>query len=216
MVGAALPLDRAHVRARARDSFRRRARRRRARGHFAGARNAARLPRRRYAFAQRSDAACVDEPLYAHHLRLHPALFRPYREQLLRAQCPDGAAVARALLLAPPAAGLAALPRAPPPPPPPEPSCRFPGSHDEYLRSLPQEAKDQIVREADEQYEDAKRFGGPVLRQDIFEDVVETYARHHPRAVAALSAPRAPPSLVYLKHMAKQAGGARRGRASRG
>ena len=62
------------------------------------------------------------------------------------------------------------------------------------------------MREADEQYEDAKRFGGPVLRQDIFEDVVETYARHHPRAVAALSAPRAPPSLVYLKHMAKQAG----------
>jgi hypothetical protein len=33
-----------------------------------------------YAFAQRSDTAVLDEPLYAHYLRL-TGLARPYREQ---------------------------------------------------------------------------------------------------------------------------------------
>jgi hypothetical protein len=34
-----------------------------------------------YAFAQRSDTAVLDEPLYAHYLRL-TGLARPYREQV--------------------------------------------------------------------------------------------------------------------------------------
>ena len=46
-----------------------------------------------YAFAQRSDTECKDEPLYAHHLTQCPAIFRPYREELMRAQEADGAKV---------------------------------------------------------------------------------------------------------------------------
>lgn len=56
---------------------------------------------------------------YAHHLRLNPSIYRPYRDELMRAQCPDGGAVARHLLLAPPRflVGGGADAAAPPPPP---------------------------------------------------------------------------------------------------
>jgi hypothetical protein len=50
-----------------------------------------------YSFAQRRDVEVVDEPLYAHFLRTHPAAARPYREAVLAAQDGDGAAVVRQL-----------------------------------------------------------------------------------------------------------------------
>jgi hypothetical protein len=50
-----------------------------------------------YAFAQRPDTTVVDEPLYAHYLRVSGAR-HPGREIVLAAQNPDGAAVMRDLL----------------------------------------------------------------------------------------------------------------------
>jgi protein-lysine N-methyltransferase EEF2KMT len=48
-----------------------------------------------YSFAQRADTTVLDEPLYAHWLRLNPhaALSRPYADQVLEAQSHDGDAV---------------------------------------------------------------------------------------------------------------------------
>ncbi|GFR44350.1 hypothetical protein Agub_g5567, partial [Astrephomene gubernaculifera] len=51
-----------------------------------------------YSFAQRSDTTVLDEPLYANYLRL-TGLPRPYREQVLAAQNPDGNAVVSTQLL---------------------------------------------------------------------------------------------------------------------
>ena len=51
-----------------------------------------------YAFAQRSDTRVVDEPLYAHYLRLTGAR-HPGRESVLAAQDPDGERVVRDVLL---------------------------------------------------------------------------------------------------------------------
>ena len=51
-----------------------------------------------YSFDSRPDYTCVDEPLYAHHLKSNPHLERPYRDALLAAQNPDGDAVCRDLL----------------------------------------------------------------------------------------------------------------------
>lgn len=53
-----------------------------------------------YAFAQRADARVVDEPLYAHYLRVSGAL-HPGRETVLAAQDQDGAAVVRDVVLGP-------------------------------------------------------------------------------------------------------------------
>mgnify|MGYP001813910853 CR=1 FL=1 len=50
-----------------------------------------------YSFAQRPDTTVVDEPLYAHYLRVSGAS-HPGRETVLAAQNPDGAAVMRDLL----------------------------------------------------------------------------------------------------------------------
>jgi branched-chain amino acid aminotransferase group I len=60
-----------------------------------------------YSWHARGDTDCVDEPLYAHHLRLCPHVYRPYRDELLRAQPAEGDAVVRDVLLAPRAAPLA-------------------------------------------------------------------------------------------------------------
>jgi len=47
-----------------------------------------------YSFAQRNDTHQVlDEPLYAHYLRLNPSISRPYRELVLKQQDSDGDAV---------------------------------------------------------------------------------------------------------------------------
>ncbi len=47
-----------------------------------------------YSFAQRTDTAVVDEPLYAHYLaNIDPNAIRPYREEVLAAQNRDGNAV---------------------------------------------------------------------------------------------------------------------------
>lgn len=54
-----------------------------------------------YSFAQRSDTTVLDEPLYAHHLRLNPHLQRPYKEELFKSQNADGNAVVRELILGP-------------------------------------------------------------------------------------------------------------------
>jgi len=51
-----------------------------------------------YSFDSRADCTCFDEPLYAHHLKSNPHLQRPYRDELLAAHNPDGAAVCRDLL----------------------------------------------------------------------------------------------------------------------
>lgn len=53
-----------------------------------------------YAFAQRTDTTVVDEPLYAHYLRLTGAQ-HPGREDILSAMDQDGARVVRDELLAP-------------------------------------------------------------------------------------------------------------------
>ncbi|GLI67547.1 hypothetical protein VaNZ11_011772 [Volvox africanus] len=52
-----------------------------------------------YSFAQRSDTTVLDEPLYANYLKL-TCLPRPYREQVLATQNPDGNAVVSEQLLA--------------------------------------------------------------------------------------------------------------------
>lgn len=51
-------------------------------------------------FAQRADTRVVDEPLYAHYLRVSGA-DHPGREEVLRAQEPDGAKVVRDVVLGP-------------------------------------------------------------------------------------------------------------------
>ncbi|GLC47548.1 hypothetical protein PLESTM_002100400, partial [Pleodorina starrii] len=53
-----------------------------------------------YSFAQRSDTSVLDEPLYANYLKL-TGLHRPYRDQVLAAQDPDGNAVVSQQLLPP-------------------------------------------------------------------------------------------------------------------
>jgi hypothetical protein len=53
-----------------------------------------------YAFAQRADTRVVDEPLYAHYLRVSGAQ-HPGREQVLAAQDADGARVVREAILGP-------------------------------------------------------------------------------------------------------------------
>jgi len=53
-----------------------------------------------YSFAQRSDCRVVDEPLYAHFLRVSGAA-RPYRDAVLATQDNDGERCFRALLRAP-------------------------------------------------------------------------------------------------------------------
>lgn len=53
-----------------------------------------------YSFAQRSDTRVVDEPLYAHYLRVSGA-DHPGRDDVLRAQDQDGENVVRDLLLGP-------------------------------------------------------------------------------------------------------------------
>jgi hypothetical protein len=53
-----------------------------------------------YSFAQRSDTRCVDEPLYAHYLRVSGAR-HPARDLVLRAQDNDGERVIREVLMAP-------------------------------------------------------------------------------------------------------------------
>ncbi len=51
-----------------------------------------------YSFAQRSDTRVVDEPLYAHFLRLRPDAAHPGREEILEAMEQDGDKVMRDLL----------------------------------------------------------------------------------------------------------------------
>ncbi len=53
-----------------------------------------------YSFRQHPDIRVVDEPLYAHYLRVSGAA-HPGRDAVLAAQDPDGDAVMRALLMAP-------------------------------------------------------------------------------------------------------------------
>ncbi len=53
-----------------------------------------------YSFAQRPDTRVVDEPLYAHYLRVS-GVDHPGREQVLAAQDPDGEAVVRDVVLGP-------------------------------------------------------------------------------------------------------------------
>jgi len=52
-------------------------------------------------FAQRSDTYVLDEPLYAHFLRLNPSLHRPYRNLVMESQDSDGDAVVRNTILCP-------------------------------------------------------------------------------------------------------------------
>ena len=51
-----------------------------------------------YSFAQRSDFQVLDEPLYAHYLRLNPGLSRPYLDLVFQSQNDDGNAVMRGIL----------------------------------------------------------------------------------------------------------------------
>jgi hypothetical protein len=53
-----------------------------------------------YSFAQRSDTRVVDEPLYAHYLRVSGA-HHPGRDEVLAAQDPDGERVVRDVILGP-------------------------------------------------------------------------------------------------------------------
>lgn len=53
-----------------------------------------------YSFAQRRDTRTVDEPLYAHYLRV-TGIDHPGRDEVLEAQDPDGAAVVRDVILGP-------------------------------------------------------------------------------------------------------------------
>eukprot|EP00051_Salpingoeca_urceolata_P029203 m.489231 g.489231 ORF g.489231 m.489231 type:complete len:569 (+) comp26517_c0_seq1:88-1794(+) len=52
-----------------------------------------------YSFAQRDDTTVVDEPLYAHHLSKNSHLDRPYKEELLKAQNPDGNEVVKSVIM---------------------------------------------------------------------------------------------------------------------
>ncbi len=52
-----------------------------------------------YSFANRADTTAIDEPLYAHHLRCAPHIERPYRDELLKTMCSDGATVVRDVML---------------------------------------------------------------------------------------------------------------------
>lgn len=54
-----------------------------------------------YSFAQRADTEVLDEPLYAHYLRLNPGLARPYRDLVFQNQNEVGNAVVSSLLLGP-------------------------------------------------------------------------------------------------------------------
>ena len=54
-----------------------------------------------YAFAQRTDTDVLDEPLYAHYLRLNPGVSRPYADLVCQNQNEDGNAVVQSLLLGP-------------------------------------------------------------------------------------------------------------------
>jgi len=58
-----------------------------------------------YAFAQRADTRVVDEPLYAHYLRVSGAQ-HPGFEQVLASQDPDGERVVREVILGPPGAAV--------------------------------------------------------------------------------------------------------------
>jgi protein-lysine N-methyltransferase EEF2KMT len=52
-----------------------------------------------YSFAQRKDTHSVlDEPLYAHYLRMSPSLPRPYRDLVMQQQASDGNAVLAKIL----------------------------------------------------------------------------------------------------------------------
>ena len=53
-----------------------------------------------YSFAQRPDTKVVDEPLYAHYLRVSGAI-HPMRAEILQAQNPDGEAVIQKLVYEP-------------------------------------------------------------------------------------------------------------------
>ena len=53
-----------------------------------------------YSFARRADTTVVDEPLYAHYLRV-TGREHPGREQVLESQDPDGEAVVRHIVLGP-------------------------------------------------------------------------------------------------------------------
>ena len=53
-----------------------------------------------YAFSQRPDTKVVDEPLYAHYLRVSGAI-HPMREEILEAQDPDGQAIMQKLVYEP-------------------------------------------------------------------------------------------------------------------
>src|SRR5262245_14504199 len=53
-----------------------------------------------YSFAQRADTRVLDEPLYAHYLRVSGAA-HPGRDDVLRAMEPDGAKVVRDVVLGP-------------------------------------------------------------------------------------------------------------------
>lgn len=55
-----------------------------------------------YSFAQRADTTVVDEPLYAHYLRVTPAHeYHPGAEEVLAAMDPDGERVVRDVILGP-------------------------------------------------------------------------------------------------------------------
>ena len=54
-----------------------------------------------YSFAERSDTAVVDEPLYGHYLKLTRAP-QPHRDELLCVLNQDGDAVIRDVILSPP------------------------------------------------------------------------------------------------------------------
>lgn len=54
-----------------------------------------------YSFAQRDDITVFDEPLYAHWLAKYPHVYRPYREELLKAQDTNGNNVLKMLASAP-------------------------------------------------------------------------------------------------------------------
>jgi hypothetical protein len=50
-----------------------------------------------YSFSQRQDCTVVDEPLYAAYLKKYPHYFRPYRDELMKAQNTDGDSVIAAM-----------------------------------------------------------------------------------------------------------------------
>ncbi len=51
-----------------------------------------------YSFSRRPDCKVIDEPLYAYWLKLNPQIHRPYKEELFKAQNPDGNAVIKEIL----------------------------------------------------------------------------------------------------------------------